>query len=140
MRAHAAVDKVVVLDAVAVDDRDEPIHLVVGRGHRRFPDLSLLLLAIAHQDVDVVVLALEAQAETDAEAEGEAHAQRAGRVLNARGLAEDGVPLEACALLAEGVEFLDGDVAELREGRVLHRRRVALAHDEAVAALPRRVG
>ena len=45
--AHGGGSEVVVLDAVAVDDRDQVVGLVVGGRHCGLPDLALLLLAVA---------------------------------------------------------------------------------------------
>ena len=138
--AHRGAGEVVVLDAVAVDERDQAVDAVVGGGHGGLPDLAFFLLAVAHEHPDGGVggrlRVAEARGEAHAEAEREAHAERAGRVVHTGGAAADGVALQPRAEAAEGRELLDGEVAELGEQRVLDGRGVALAHDEAVAAGP----
>ena len=116
--------------------RDEALGLVVCRGHRRLPNLALVLLAVAHQHPGAQVAALEPRAKAGAEAERQPHAERSSGVLDAGRRASDGVPLQPRALLPEGLELVDGEVPGLGHHGVLHRRAVALAHDEAVAIGP----
>ena len=56
---HNILDGAIDLQAVAVDDGNHVIQLVLASLHGGFPDLSLLLLAIAHDAEDLVLLAIE---------------------------------------------------------------------------------
>ncbi len=82
------------------------------------------------------VEAVEPQRERDPERHREALAERAGRDLDAGGAVHVGVALELGADLAQAHQVLEREVAVVGERRVLDRRRVALAEDEAVALGP----
>ena len=73
------------------------------------------------------------------DAHREALAERARRDLDPGRLVHVGVALERRADLAEALEVLVREVAVVGKRRVLDRRRMALAEDEAVALVPGRI-
>ena len=73
-----ALQRIVGLDLVVVDDDGELAHLPVGGGDQRFPDLALLQLAVAGDDRHLDRLALQPRGEHEALGLGDAHPERAG--------------------------------------------------------------
>lgn len=130
------VREAVVLDVVVVHDGGEVVDLVVGGGRRGLPGLPLVAVAVAEQAVHVVAATVHAPGEGLAQAEGEAHPQGPRRHLHAGRYPYHVVPLQAAAQLAEGQQFIGGEVAGLGQHSVHRRRGVPLAHDEAVAVRP----
>ncbi len=146
LRAHVAdvhdlLGGPVGLQVVVVDDRRDVGDAEVDRGRRGLPRLALLAVAVGEdaEDLSGLVEAVEAQREGDPEAHRESLPERAGRDLDPRRAPHVRVALELGADLAEPHEVLEREVGVLRERRVLDRRRMALAEDEAVALRPVRV-
>ena len=74
------------LQAVAINDRDQVIELVMSRFHCGFPDLTFLLLAIAHDAEDLVTLLVEAGGQRHSYGDAQTLAQRSGRSFHTRQL------------------------------------------------------
>ncbi len=92
----------VLLELVVVDDRDEVVEAVAGRRHGRLPDLALLALAVAEHDVGPAGASRQARAEGHAHPGRDAHAERAGRHVEAGQAGHVRVALEARVRRVEG--------------------------------------
>src|SRR3990172_2218175 len=130
------IGEAVVLDVVAVDDRDEVVGAVVAGGHRRLPGLAFFAVAVAEHAVHAVVAPVQPPGQRLADSEGETHPQRPGGHLDAGRVLHHGVPLQAAAQLAERQQFVRGEVAGFGHGAVDEWCGVTLADDEPVAVRP----
>ena len=137
-------------DAVAVvhgDELAEPQR--AGQG-RRLVRHALHHAAVAHDGVGVVVDDREARTIVDrrqvrlrhrhADRHRKPLPQRAGRRLHAARVAIFRVPRRQAAILAEGLEVIDGQpVAEQMQQRILQHGRVARREHKPVARRPGRI-
>jgi hypothetical protein len=139
LEVHDVLHEPVELDLVVVDDRDEAGDAVLARGHGRLPHLPRLHLAVAEETEDAVRIAVEPAGERHAERDREALPERARRGLDPGQRDAIRVPLEAAPELAERLQLGLGQLARLRQRGVQRRDAVALRHDEAITAGPRRV-
>jgi hypothetical protein len=76
-------DWAVGLELVMIDDSDQGVEPVLGRGHRRLPHRALVGLAVAHDDEDAAVALLKAGGQRHADANRQAVAERPGGRLHA---------------------------------------------------------
>ena len=134
------MDAAVDLQLVVVDDGHEAPELLMGGEHGRLPHLTLLALAIAEHREDEAVLAGQAQAGRKARGHGKSLAERASGHLHAGQQVGIGMPLQARAELAQGVQLVDREEAGVGQRRIERRRRMPLGQDEPVAAGLVRVG
>src|SRR5438270_8596398 len=76
--SHHFLDRTINLQAIAVDDADQVVEMMVRCLHGRFPDLAFLLLAVAHDAEDLVILPVQLarQSQTDGNAQNLAPAIR----------------------------------------------------------------
>ena len=131
-------------DVVVVVDADQPSEAEVPGERRRLVADALHQAAVAGDHAGVVVDQLAAEAvaqhplgDGHADGVGEALPERAGRDLDADGVAGLGVPGCAAPERPEGPEVVELEaVAAEVEHRVLQDRGVTVGEDEAVAVGP----
>ncbi|ODT76887.1 MAG: hypothetical protein ABS76_29390 [Pelagibacterium sp. SCN 64-44] len=130
------IDLAVELVAIAIDNGDDVGKRMAGSVERRFPDLPFLHLAVAEQHEDVEILALDARAMGHADAIGKGMADGAGAEIDAGHLAHVGVVAQGAAEARIIVQPFGREKIEIGEDREQPHRRMALAHQEAVAIRP----
>ena len=104
--------------------------------HQCLPDLPLLALTVAQQGKHLGVLALHLGAQGHAYGDGAALTQRAGGGVHAGHLLAVGMTLQDAVQLAEILEFVAADEAQLRQNRVIAGGGMSLAEHEPVTIRP----
>ena len=101
-----------------------------------FPDLALIALTVAYGNVNTARTVLHAAAECGADGFAHALTERAGRQVNADGLAAVGMRREIRVRLVERVRALHRVISLEAERRIHNRAAVSLGQNEPVAVLP----
>ena len=119
-------------EAVHVDDGDEVVELLVGRGRGRLPHRALGHLRVTADDPRAVGQLVEALGrDGDADGDGQALAEGAGGHVDP-GQAGGGVALQPAADVAVGVHLVLGDRPHRLVDGVDQGGRVALGEDQVV--------
>lgn len=121
---------------VVVDGGDEVVDMLGTGEHDGFPDLSFLQLAVAVEGVYKVAVACHLFAKGSTDADAHALAKRAASHADAgEAVFGGGVPLQACAELAEGFKLFDGEETAAGHGAVDNGSNVSLRDEEHILVL-----
>jgi hypothetical protein len=133
---HHVFDPSIDLQAIAVDDGDDVVEVVVAGLHSGFPDLALLLFAVAHEAEYFVLPAVDARGQSHADGDAEALAKRAGRNFNTGQPEPVGMPLKWRMEFAQCDCIVERTKAREAERYVKRGRLVAGGPEDAVAIRP----
>ena len=133
---HHFLDRTINLQAIAVDDADQVVEMMVRCLHGRFPDLAFLLLAVAHDAEDLVILPVQLARQSQTDGNAQTLPQRSGRDFHARQLQPMRMTLIRRAQLPQKHNILNRAEAGKCQAQVEARRLVPGRPDDAVAVWP----
>ena len=105
---HHVFDQAINLQAIAVDDANQIVELVVSSLHRGLPNLALLLFAVAHDAENLVLLLVESSGQRKTHRDAQPLAQRSGGHFHARQLQPVGMALIRRTQFAQSAHIVDG--------------------------------
>ena len=133
---HDLLGGAVDLLVVVVDGGDEVVNVFGSGKHDGFPNLAFLQLAVAVESIDKVAVAGHLFAEGGADAYAHALSEgAAGHADAGQPVFGGGMPLQAGAELAEGLQLLDGEKSAAGHGAIYDGGDVSLRHKEHVLSV-----